>query len=166
MAYLKRFIAFALGSGALVFLNLVVSGAVIASVHELRYWAYPALFGFNMFLIWLVFVLLPPPNHPEHFLIRRFPRLKKLFIVDQARMEKKLWRWARSKGAYPLIQLISFFIGPTYAAITIRLVLLFPDRKAWTYAFLTTMVSTFVLVSFYLGLIDIVKGHLLSIASH
>jgi MFS family permease len=163
MAFLKKLGA-VMAAAALVILNLVVSGAVIASVHELGYWSYPALFGFNIFLTWLVFMLLPPPNHPEHFLIRRFPKLKKVFTVDAKRFERPRWRWIRSKGAFPLVQAVSLFLGPSYAAATIRLILVFPDRKAWTYGLLTTLISTVLIVSLYIGLLDVVKEHLLSLA--
>jgi hypothetical protein len=165
MAFLKKLGLFVFGTGGLIFLNIAVTSAVIASIHELGYWGYPALFGFNMILIGVVFTLLPAPNQPEHFLIRRFPRLKKIFVVDAKRLDKPLWRWARSKGAYPLTQLFSLFIGPTYAAALIRLVLLLPNRQAWRYGILTTLVSTVLVVSLYLGLIEVVRDHLLSLAS-
>ena len=57
MRNLRKALYAGIGAGSIL-INIAVSGAVIALAQQLRYWAYPAFFGFGMFLTGLVLIVL------------------------------------------------------------------------------------------------------------
>jgi hypothetical protein len=92
------------------------------------------------------------------------PRFERFFSVDERRFEKGFWRWAREKGLFVLILVCSIFPGPFFAALVIRFFDL-PAQKAWSYAIITTVISTFISISLYLGALDGVRSFFASIFS-
>lgn len=134
--------------------HLAFSGFVVAAVHQLGVLAYPAYFGWSMFQSCLVLML-----------ASRFAWIGKRLTIDPKRLEKPFWRWIRDRGALTLTLATVLIIGPIAAAVMIRFLAL-SERKAWLLAFIGNAVSTAVVVSVYLGLIDIVRSSLASLAAH
>ena len=115
--------------------------------------AYPAYFGWSMFQSCLVYVF-----------ASRIDWVAKRLTIDPKRLERPFWHWLRERGAFWLALMIVLIIGPITMALVLRYLAL-PERKAWLYAFTANLIATVVVVSAYLGLIGIIKAHLLSLAA-
>ncbi len=152
MRTLKRLLLPVAALSGLLF-HLVFSGAVVAAIHQLGPLAYPAYFGWSMFQSCLVLML---ASHVAW--------ITKRLTIDPKRLQKPFWVWIRSRGAFALVLAIVLLIGPITAALMIRFLAL-PERKAWLYAFITNLISTAVVVSVYLGLIDMARSFFASLAA-
>ncbi len=146
------------GAGALV-AHLALSGAYIALARSLRFWAYPAFFGFGMLLTGLVLIVLLPPNHKQN---AAFPWLRKLVTFDEKRFDKGVWPAIRRRGPFVLVLVSTIILGPLIGAFAIRLMGL-REQKAWLYAFVANLISVGIWVSIYIGVIDWMKSMLGSI---
>lgn len=178
MKYLKRTL-FALGSllGGVVFYlaNAAITGAVIAATERLGYWAYPTFFGINILLVVLAFFLywlcntwfVDPKNQGNVTLFGRAvgwlrKRFARAMTVDEKKLEKGIWPWVRRRGPFVLVLVCTFFPGPFFAGILIKFLGL-PTQKAWTYAIICTLISTFLSISLYLGLLDGIRSFISSL---
>lgn len=152
MRNLRKALYAGIGAGSIL-INIAVSGAVIALAQQLRYWAYPAFFGFGMFLTGLVLIVLVPPANKKSLI---FPGLQQKLAFDETRLQKGIWPWVRRRGAFVLVLVVTFFIGPFVAALLIRFLGL-REQKAWLYAFISNLVSVVFWISLYIGVTDWIK---------
>ena len=144
---------------AAIVANFAVSGFIIATVHHLRLWAYPAYFGGYMALVGLFFIVLAPPKSKQHVVL---PCVERFLTVDEKKFAGGFWIWVRRRGAFALVAVSSLVFGPLFAAVACRFLGL-AERQAWMYSFLSTLVTTVVWVSIYLGVTDVIRSLLAAI---
>jgi Zn-dependent protease len=166
------------GGAAFLAGNIAISIGVVGAVHALGYWAYPTFFGVNVLLAAFVFLVLWPLDDAHRIKVPLFTRcmarlacvpwIANLFVwlrtrvaFDERKLQKGIWAWARKRGPFFLVLVCSFFPGPFFAALVIRFLGL-PPQRAWAYAVTTTMISTVVTISGYLGVIDGIRSFLAS----
>lgn len=158
MKRLTKILYSLVGAGAL-FAHIALSGAYIALARSLRFWAYPAFFGFGMLLSGLVLIVLVPPKHKQNV---AFPWLRKLVTFDEKRFEKGIWPALRRRGAFVLVLAVTIILGPLIGAFAIRFLGL-REQKAWLFAFVTNLISVSIWISIYIGVIDWVVSMLGSV---
>ncbi|MFA6603625.1 MAG: hypothetical protein WCT10_02150 [Patescibacteria group bacterium] len=144
---------------AAIIANFAVSGFIIATVHSLRLWAYPAYFGAYMALVGLFFIVLAPPKSKPHVVL---PCLERFLTVDERKFSGGFWMRVRQRGAFALVTVSSLVFGPLFAAVVSRFLGL-AERRAWMYSFLATLFTTAVWVSIYLGVTDVIRSLLAAI---
>ncbi len=152
---------FAVLSVAAVIANFAISGLIIAGIGTLQCLAYPAYFGAYMMLSGLVFTVLVPASSKQAVTP---PFLRRFLTVDDARFSKGIWPWVRQRGPFTLVLAAALLLGPFFAALVIRFLGL-NEHKAWLYSFTTTLISTVIWVSFYLGAFSALRsflGHLVT----
>lgn len=145
---------------ASIALNFLFSGAVIALVHVLRFWAYPVMFFTGFGLIAFVLVVLIPPAR-KHDLSVVSP-WKRRFGRHEERLARGFWAKARSKGPFLLLLAVTVILGPFVGAITSRFLGL-SERATWTYLAAANAASTAFWVSAYLGLVEWVGTAFMSV---
>jgi len=141
-------------AAAAIVANFAVSGFIIATVHSLRLWAYPAYFGAYMAIIGLFFIVLAPPKSRQHVVL---PCFERFLTVDVKKFSGGFWTWVRKRGAFALVAVSSLVFGPLFAAVASRFLGL-AERQAWIYSFLSTLITTVVWVSIYLGVTDVIRS--------
>jgi hypothetical protein len=146
-------IGYALGGIGAIVANLAISGAIIAGVRFLGWWALPGHFALGMLLAALVFVLLLPPHRKAIFAAGWAKKL----TLDEGRFQSGVWPWFRKRGPFVLVLAANFLVGPFFAALVIRFLGL-RERKAWSYAFVTTLLSSVFWVAVYLGAIEWIRS--------
>lgn len=151
-----------LAGGAFFFVaNASVTAAVIAATGRLGYWAYPTFFGVNVFLVASAFFLhgllhawFPEASGPSPgSTLGRFTAWCRSRLTVESRLQKGPLSWIRKRGPFFLVLCCSFFPGPFFAGLVIKFLRL-PAQKAWTYAIVTTLITTAISISAYLGLLD------------
>ena len=136
--------------------NVTVAGLIIALVRGMGWLAYPAYFGTQMMLVGLVLVILVPAQRKHQFTIGFFRRL---LTVDDKRFDKSIWLWFRRRGPFTLILAASLILGPFVGAWTARFLGL-DEHRSWLYTFISTILTTLVWVSIYLGVADLLREYL------
>ena len=140
-----------LGGSALAILWHAWSAAfTVGTVHRFGLWAYPINIGYALLL------------SAAALLASRSARLARKIAIDPRRLEKPFWRWSRERGAFAFVLLATLLGGAFFAVAVIRFLAL-PERKAWSQAFMADAACNLLVVSFYLGLLDILRSHLASV---
>jgi len=156
MPKLVKRISAAIGASALIILNFMVSGVIVAAVHQLRLLAYPAHFGFAMLQVGLIFLVVAPAASKHHWSVWNTNWFKNRVKLNPQRFEKPFWRWVRSRGSFVLMLVALLLVGPITMALIARFLGL-KERLAWTYSFVSAAVGSLVIVSLYLGLSEILR---------
>ncbi len=143
MKHPTKLLVWGIGAGSIL-INIAMSGAVIALAQQLRFWAYPTFFGLGMVLSGIVMV--------------DIPWLRKYMTVDERRFQKGFWPWVRKRGAFVLVLVITFFIGPFIAALVMRFLLGLRGRRAWLYAAACNAISILFWISVYIGVTDWIRS--------
>jgi len=158
----KRIFYALIGVGSIV-LTFGLSGFVVAATHHLRYWAYPTFFGVGILLAGSVLILMKPASRPRGSFWER-PWVRRFLTVDEERLSRGIWPWVRRRGPFALVLAAAMIFGPFFAALVVRFLGL-PERRAWLYVFLTTLVAVGFWVSVYLGLLEAVVSKFGSVFS-
>lgn len=143
MKHLTKLLVWGIGAGSIL-INIAMSGAVIALAQQLRFWAYPTFFAFGMLLSAIVLI--------------DIPWFRKYMTIDESRFRKGFWSWVRQRGAFALVLVTTFFIGPFIGALVLKYLLGMRGRKAWLYASVCNLISTVFWISVYIGVTDWLKS--------
>jgi hypothetical protein len=152
---LIRYWSFILAALA-TFAGFSIAPIVVATHHEIGWLSYPLYFGSYMLLNGLVFTVLLP------YRVKRaaaLPVLQRWLRVDEKRFQSGVWPWLKSRGAFVTTLGASLLLSPFFAAVYIRFLGL-PEKKAWVYAFTSTLVTTVVMVAIYSGVFHAIKAWL------
>ncbi len=137
-----------------VIVNFGLGGFIMASITVNRWLAFPTYFGVCMMLSGMVFlVFLPIRWRP----LVAVPFIDRQMAKQSERISKGPWLRFRRAGPFILSQAVALILGPFVAAMVMRLLNL-NEQKAWWYAFITNLVTTGILVSFYLGIFGLAKN--------
>ncbi|MEK9152963.1 MAG: hypothetical protein AAB692_06375 [Patescibacteria group bacterium] len=125
------------------FRGLLDSG--VATIAALGLWSYPAIFGLDVAIALVTLLLIP--SRREQIILRTKTRV--FLRIDSATISHPFWVCLRSRGAFPAVAVAALILGPLAAAAFIRFFQL-SERRAYLYAIASTMIETFIRVSFIL----------------
>ena len=131
-----------------VVVTVAVSGAMAALIHALGFWAYPVSFAMYIGAFAIVYVFLLPTDRAA-----ASGGLVRYFGMDHGRFERGIWPWVMRRGTPFFVGAATVALGPFFGAVLVRF-LGVPDRKAWRYALVASIVSVTMWVSIYLGFMD------------